>query len=102
MARCETHSEILCASRREVVLAEHNVRFGAHQNRTTTESLRRKFFSLHRRKIPTGKEDPNMPAEVKLAKHILGYKIIGEANLGDGTHGTEDMDITEDGLLSCP
>ena len=46
------------------------------------ESLRRKYTSLHRKKIPTG--DPNIPPEVRLAKrvkHLIGDK----AEVCDGT-----------------
>ena len=32
------------------------------------DSLRRKYTSIHREKVPTG--DPNMPEEVRLAKKL--------------------------------
>jgi len=62
------------------VLVEHSNLF---PNRDV-ESLRRKYHTLHRKKIPTG--DPSMPLEVKMAKRIK-YKIGERANLGDGEEG---------------
>ena len=54
----------------------------AHYPGRDVESLRRKYTSLHRKKIPTG--DPNIPPEVRLAKrvkHLIGDK----AEVCDGT-----------------
>ena len=53
-------------------------------------SLRRKFTTLHRKKIPTG--DPNMPPAVRLAKQVK-YAIADKAELGDGTG---EFDILSD------
>lgn len=48
----------------KAVLAEHEQPFS--QQGRTVDSLRRKFSTLHRRKMPTG--DPKIPEEVLRAK----------------------------------
>ena len=48
--------------------------------RRDVDSLRRKYTTLHRKKIATG--DPNMPLEVRLAKKVK-YAISDKAELGD-------------------
>jgi len=59
----------------------------------TVDSLRRKYASLHRKKIPTG--DPECPVEVKKAKRVK--RLIGiKADLGCGE---EEMDITDGALI---
>ena len=54
----------------EVVASEHKENFPV-QNRTD-DSLKRKFASFYRSKVPTG--DPNCPPHVRRAKH-LRYQI---------------------------
>ena len=58
------------------------------------DSLRRKFTTLHREKIPTG--DPNMPLEVRLVKKVK-CAISDKAELGDGI-GDFDLMPNEDNL----
>jgi len=62
----------------EAVMAEHNKKFPTMKR--TVDSLRRKFNTLHRVKMPTG--DPLMKPEVKRAKHIR-YKMTDRADLGE-------------------
>lgn len=45
------------------------------------DSLRRKFASLHRKKIKIPTEDHFMPAYVRRSKHIL-YEMTGQADMG--------------------
>ena len=59
------------------VLDQHSTLFPGRD----VDSLRRKYTTLHRKKIPTG--DPNMPPEVRLAKRVK-YAISDKAELGDG------------------
>jgi hypothetical protein len=65
------------------VLAMHTVNFPGRE----VESLRRKFSTLHRKKVPTG--DPGCPTDVKLAKRIE-HEISSRADIGDGA---EEMDL---------
>ena len=58
----------------------------------SVESLRRKYHSLHRKKIPTG--DPLMPAEVRLAKRVK-YLIGNRASMGNGE---EEYSLEADGI----
>ncbi|PXF44298.1 hypothetical protein BWQ96_05925 [Gracilariopsis chorda] len=51
----------------------------------TVDSLKRKFASLHRRRIPTG--DPTIPLDVDKAKRIR-YSMTERADIGEG----EDSD----------
>jgi hypothetical protein len=51
------------------------------------DSLRRKYNSLHQKKMPTG--DPNMSKHVRLAKHI-NYKILEKSELSTGDTSDED------------
>jgi hypothetical protein len=74
-----------------------------------TESIRRKYGTLHRKPIPTG--DPSMPDEVRLAKKVK-YKIGDKANIGDGEEEydlenanfgpEEEEDPVNAGLLGQP
>lgn len=86
----------LCKDEWDIVIVEHSKIFP--QNNRSVESLRRKFASLHRRKMPTG--DPLMPADVRRAKHIR-YKMTERADMG--TMEGDDPDETmpcDDGLPS--
>ena len=65
------------------VWEQHSVVFPDRELNT----LRRKYTTLHRKKIPTG--DPHMPDEVRMAKHCK-YGISQKAELGDAT-GEYDM-----------
>ena len=57
-------------------------------------SLRRKFQSLHRRRVPTG--DPNMPEEIRLAKEVK--ELIGRrAHIGTGD---EEFDMAGEGTFT--
>ena len=71
----------------EQVWEHHNVTFPGRD----VNGLRRKYTTLHRKKIPTG--DPNMPDEVHMAKQCK-YRIAQKAELGDGT-GAYDMMVEE-------
>ena len=53
------------------------------------DSIKRKYTSLHRKKIPTG--SPNIPPEVKLAKRVK-YMIGDKAEIGDGTEEYNMLD----------
>ena len=61
----------------------HSVQFPGRD----CNGLRRKYTTLHRKKMPTG--DPFMPDEVRMAKHCK-VCIAQKAELGDGT-GQYDM-----------
>lgn len=52
----------------------------------TFDRLRRKFASLHRRKIPDG--DPAIPPDVERGKKIR-YKMTERADIGDGEDSEE-------------
>lgn len=97
----------LCKDEWDYVLREHHKMFPLHQR--TVESLRRKFATLHRKKMPTG--DPLMPADVRRAKHIR-YRITERADMGvmddkddeflpaeDGING---VGVSNDGVESVP
>ena len=71
------------------VLDQHSTLFPGRD----VDSLRRKYTTLHRKKIPTG--DPNMPPEVRLAKRVK-YAISDKAELGDGG-GEFDLMSDDDG-----
>ena len=73
----------------EEVLDAHSVRFPGRD----VNGLRRKYTTLHRKKIPTG--DPHMPEPVRMAK-LCKYRTADKADLGDGT-GHFDM-MMENGL----
>ena len=64
----------------ESVLADHSIVYPGRD----VDSIRRKFHSLHRKKVPTG--DPNMPIEVKMAKRVK-YLIVDKAELCGGGEG---------------
>ena len=76
----------LCRDEWEAVLAEHNKLF--RDQMRTVDSLKRKFATLHRKKMPTG--DPLMPEEVRKAKHIR-YKMTERADLGCGDEESDLM-----------
>ena len=76
----------LCRDEWEAVLAEHNKLF--RDQMKTVDSLKRKFATLHRKKMPTG--DPLMPEEVRKAKHIR-YKMTERADLGCGDEESDLM-----------
>jgi hypothetical protein len=68
----------------------------------TVDSLKRKFASLHRKKIPTG--DPLIPNDVKFAKRIR-IKMTERADLGDGidddsVNTFEDDDLEDESSTS--
>ena len=70
------------------------------------ESLRRKYTSLHRKKMKTG--SPNIPPEVLLAKKVK-YMIGDKAEIGDGTEEynmlddeTEDVEEDVDTFIPPP
>ena len=63
---------------------EHSARYPTKER--TSESLKRKFQELARKKIPTG--DPNCPPYVRDAKQIF-YKIVQAT---DGSTGGSDVD----------
>ena len=48
------------------------------------DSLRRKYTSIHVKKVPTG--DPNIPEEMRLAKKVK-YMIGDHTQLGGGGGG---------------
>lgn len=83
----------LCREEWDGVLAAHTNEF-PEENRTV-DSLKRKFASLHRRKIPTG--DPLCPDDVRRAKRIR-YAMTERADVGDGAEATQ---IAEE-VLSVP
>lgn len=58
------------------------------QQSRTKESLRRKFQSLYRQKIPTG--DPNCPPNVRRAKHIH-YKLKEKTEMSDGDDDDDEL-----------
>ena len=68
----------------ERIWQEHSARYPTKER--TSESLKRKFQELARKKNPTG--DPNCPPYVRDAKQIF-YKIV-QAN--DGSTGGSDVD----------
>lgn len=67
----------LCKDEWDTVLTEHEKLFRNQQR--TTDSLRRKFATMHRKKMPTG--DPMIPADVKRAKYIKN-KMTERADMG--------------------
>lgn len=70
----------------EVVLRKHEKRFP--EKSRTVESLRRKFASLYRNKLPTG--HPQMPEEVQKAKHIrLRMTERTDVTDGEGEDGAD-------------
>ena len=66
----------LCQDERDHVASLHSSRYP--RERRTMDSLKRKFSSLHRKRIPTG--DPMIPNDVKWAKKIRG-KMTERADL---------------------
>ena len=76
----------------EKVTEMHVVKFP----RRDTDSLRRKYTSTHRRKVPTG--DPNCPPEVREAKRVK-VAIGNKAELADCT-AEYDMEGDSDELES--
>lgn len=85
----------LCKEEWDAVMVDHEKSFP--QTSRTVDSLRRKFASIHRRKIPTG--DPLIPADVKRAKKIR-YRSTEKADLVlMDDQGAESLP-TSDGLLS--
>lgn len=60
------------------VVEQHNENYPSSGR--DAESIRRKYATLHRKKVPTG--DPMCPLEVKKAKRIK-YQIGAKADLGD-------------------
>ena len=77
----------LCRDEWEMVAAEHKKEFGDKQR--TTDSLKKKFASLYRRKMPT--DDPRMPEDVRRAKH-LRHRLTELAEIGDGEHAVSVVD----------
>ena len=82
------------------VESQHQAAF-PHQERTK-ESLKRKFQTLYRSRMPTG--DPNCPATVRRAKHIR-KAILDKADLSDGedkedafSHFDEEPQSDEDNI----
>ena len=76
----------LCREEWDAVLAKHNTVFG-DQHRTV-DSLKRKFSTLHRKRMPTG--DPLMPDDVRKAKHIR-HKMTERADVGFGDEDTYEL-----------
>lgn len=76
----------LCADEWNAVLAEHNKCFG--DQRRTVDSLKRKFSTLHRKKMPTG--DPQMPDDVRRAKHIR-FRMTERAAIGFGDEEADEL-----------
>ena len=68
----------------ERIWQEHSARYPTKER--TSESLKRKFQELARKKIPTG--DPNCPPYVRAAKRIF-HKIVQAT---DGSTGGSDVD----------
>lgn len=92
----------LCAEEWTAVLREH-IEVFPHTDRTV-DSIRRKFATLHRKKMPTG--DPLMPADVKFAKRIR-YAMRDRADLGGGDEAdgseffpNEAMEVAESAGLT--
>ena len=61
--------------------------------RRTGESLKQKFNELCRKPAPTG--DPNIPEDVRLAKHIRQI-IVRSVNASTGDNKDEDDDFPSD------
>ena len=80
----------------EQVLDSHSVHFPGRD----VNGLRRKYTTLHRKKIPTG--DPNMPDAVRMAKRCK-YRIADKAELCDGSshynmmRGNDAADVDPEG-----
>lgn len=82
----------LCREEWDAVLKLHEHQF--KDSIRTTDSLKRKFSSMHRKKMPTG--DPLMTDDVRRAKHIR-YKMTDRADMGVA----EDADEVVESFMPC-
>ena len=67
----------------EKVVDQHSISYPGRD----VESIRRKYNSLYRKKVPTG--DPSMPTEIRMAKRVK-YLIGDKAEV---CGGTEEYDL---------
>lgn len=67
------------------VLQQHDMRFPGQKR--MVDSIKRKFASLHRCKIPTG--DPVIPPDVERAKNT-GHKISERSDIGEVEGGSDE------------
>jgi len=75
----------LCPEEWDTVHREHQKCYPQQQR--SVDSLKRKFSSLHRKKMPTG--DPLMPEDVRRAKNIR-HEMTERANLGDAEDAEDE------------
>ncbi|PXF49322.1 hypothetical protein BWQ96_00896 [Gracilariopsis chorda] len=75
----------------DVVLRIHHQKYS--DKKRNVDNLRRKFASLHRRKIPTG--DPTMPPEVDRSKRIRDL-MTERTDMGGGEESNEDVGFESD------
>ncbi|KAI2492949.1 hypothetical protein MHU86_21588 [Fragilaria crotonensis] len=66
----------------DLIIADHATMYP--DSHRTSESLRQKFVSLYRKKVPTG--DPKCPPDVWRAKFIID-QIQESVNLSEGKEG---------------
>ena len=79
-----------CSDEWDIVTQEYNKQFpGRERDR---DSLRRKFNTLHNKKVPTG--NPTMPEDVERAKMVIGL-ICAKVDAG-GDVDEDDLGIEED------
>lgn len=83
----------LCKEEWDAVLQLHNQQFKDFNR--TTDSLKRKFSSMHRKKMPTG--DPLMTDDVRRAKH-LRHNMTDRADMGVAEDAEE---VVESFMPSC-
>ncbi|KAE9000495.1 hypothetical protein PF011_g14146 [Phytophthora fragariae] len=79
----------------DYVASLHNAAYVGEDR--TTDSLKRKFAKLHRKRIPTG--DPNIPTNVLKAKRVRG-EMTRRADLGDGEDAASESAL--DFVASTP
>ncbi|PXF49576.1 hypothetical protein BWQ96_00646 [Gracilariopsis chorda] len=76
----------LCKEEWDMVAEEHGETLFVENS--TVDSIKRKFATLHRRKIPTG--DPRMPDDVRRAKR-LRFRMGERADIGEGAGAEETI-----------
>jgi hypothetical protein len=79
----------------DLVEADHTAMYP--DSLRTRDSLKRKFVSLYRSKVPTG--DPKCPPEVRRAKFIL-EEIKKKVDLSEGEEGLDVGDEEEEDAIS--
>ena len=77
----------------ESVVQEHSETYPG----CDVDSIRRKFTSMYRKKIPIG--DPNMPVKVRMVKRVK-YLIGDRASIGGGTE-EYDMEQNRFGVVDA-